>query len=90
MPDSSMEQVVIALLHRIEALEREVAALKGFQLMPSYTFDARPATLPDRALAIINNARKPGEGAGAGTGVLAMYRAGVDWLRVGDYTVVAA
>lgn len=37
----------------------------------------------------ISNGRKPTEGAGLGTGVLAVYSAAVDdWLRVGDYAVV--
>lgn len=37
----------------------------------------------------ISNGRKPNEGAGNGSGVLAIYDAGQDaWLRVGDYAVV--
>ena len=37
----------------------------------------------------IRNGRKPTEGAGAGTGVLAVYSAPLDaWLRVGDYASV--
>lgn len=35
----------------------------------------------------MNDARKPTEGAGAGTGVLCVYDSTSDsWLRVGDYT----
>jgi hypothetical protein len=37
----------------------------------------------------VKDGRKPGEGVGAGTGVVAVYDAGLDdWLRVGDYAVV--
>ena len=37
----------------------------------------------------ITNGRKTGEGAGAGTGVFAVFDANLNqWLRVGDYTAV--
>lgn len=37
----------------------------------------------------ISNGRKSGEGGGAGTGVLAVFRASTnEWLRLTDYTVV--
>lgn len=40
-------------------------------------------------LAWISNGRKAGEGAGLGTGVLAVYQSSTDqWLRLTDYTVV--
>jgi len=40
-------------------------------------------------IAWISNGRKTGEGAGAGTGVLATFDANLNqWLRVGDYTAV--
>lgn len=38
----------------------------------------------------IKDGRKPSEGAGLGTGVVAIYDAAIDdWLRIGDYAVVA-
>ena len=37
----------------------------------------------------ISNGRKSGEGAGVGTGVLAVYQSSTDqWLRLTDYTAV--
>lgn len=62
--------------------------------IPAFTF----ANLPTSGLANgtsyvtvvwCSNARKTGEGASAGTGVLAIYNpAGGNWLRVGDYTAL--
>ncbi|MEO8608917.1 MAG: hypothetical protein ABI690_13580 [Chloroflexota bacterium] len=62
--------------------------------IPAYTF----ASLPTAGLATgtsyvtivwCSNARKSGEGAGVGTGVLAIYNsAGGNWLRAGDYTAL--
>lgn len=40
-------------------------------------------------LAWVNNGRKPSEGPGLGTGVLAIYNAALDrWDRANDYTAV--
>lgn len=37
----------------------------------------------------VNNGRKPGEGAGAGTGVLAVYQSSTDsWIEVNGYAAV--
>lgn len=41
------------------------------------------------SLLFITNGRKPGEGGGAGTGVLAYYQSSLDqWLRTSDDTAV--
>lgn len=46
-----------------------------------------PDSNNNRKFVFLTNARKPSEGAGAGTGVLAVSD-GTNWLRVGDYAVV--
>lgn len=65
--------------------------------VPAYTLAAAPLAVDGGlgdgtsyvTLAWISNGRKSGEGAGLGTGVLAVYQASTDqWLRLTDYSVV--
>lgn len=62
--------------------------------IPAYTFVALPTTgLADGStyitLAWVSNGRKSGEGAGNGTGVLAIWQQSTaTWKRVGDYVDV--
>jgi hypothetical protein len=62
--------------------------------IPAYTFVALPTTgLADGStyitLAWVSNGRKSGEGAGLGTGVLAIWQQSTaTWKRVGDYVDV--
>lgn len=57
-----------------------------------YTFDSAPRAgngMNAHAVAFISDGRKPGESAGNGTGVIAMYDVDSDqWLRTSDYTQV--
>ena len=69
-----------------------IAMSGGFLQPPSYVFTAlpTPGTAPANAVIWCSNALKPGEAAGAGTGVLACRDgAGTGWVRVGDYTPLA-
>jgi hypothetical protein len=78
-----------------QSVKTEVAL--SSDAIPAYLFADLPTIgLADGSagsyisLAWVTNGRKSGEGVGAGTGVLAIYNAvGNNWLRVGDYTVVA-
>lgn len=62
--------------------------------IPAYAFVTLPTTgLADGStyvtLAWVSNGRKTGEGAGLGTGVLAIWQQSTaTWKRVGDYTDV--
>lgn len=65
--------------------------------IPAYTLATAPLAVDGGlgdgvsyiTLAWISNGRKSGEGAGLGTGVLAVYQASSNtWLRLTDYTAV--
>lgn len=56
---------------------------------PQVTLAEAPTGLTDFECRIITNGRKPGEGAGTGTGVMAMYNPATNtWLRTDDYSAV--
>jgi hypothetical protein len=58
--------------------------LGGVPIAPpvSYTFAALPATAGTGTMAYCTNGRKPGEGAGAGTGVPVWYNVSGVWFSV--------
>lgn len=98
-----VEFVYNELKNELNALETEVGKAKRVERaeiadsIPAYTL----ADAPDNSdgglgtgtsyvtLAWISNGRKSGEGAAAGTGVLAVFQASSNqWLRLTDYSVV--
>lgn len=101
---SDMIEFVWSELNRqIEDLRRTSEAAKRIERaeiadnIPAYTLATAPLAadggLGDGVsyvtLAWISNGRKSGEGAGLGTGVLAVYQASSNtWLRINDYTAV--
>ena len=60
----------------------------GYLALPSYTVASLP-TAPNGALAYASNGRKPGEAAGAGTGVM-VWVSGYRWLSSLSGTLVLA
>ncbi len=65
----------------------------GFLQPSSFTFASLPnaSATPANAIIWVSNALKPGEASGSGSGVLACRNAaGTAWLRIGDYTALAA
>lgn len=84
----SLEEIIRPLTERIRALEaRERSNWTGG--VQSLLFANLPAAGQTGRLLFVTDGRKTGEGAGAGTGVLA-YDDGVAWRRVDDGTSVAA
>ena len=78
---------IAQLTKRLRTLEANTRAEQAGAVQ-ALLFAALPAAgQPGRLLHVLNG-RKPTEGAGAGTGVLAVDD-GVAWRRVGDYTTVA-
>lgn len=61
----------------------------GTPTLPSYTVAGLPAATTPGSLAYASNGRKPGESAGAGTGVQA-FSDGTRWVSVGSGTQVVA
>ncbi len=79
--------VLGSLIKRIRALETaERSEVTGGVV--SLVFASLPAAGQTGRLLFVTNGRKLGEGAGAGTGVLA-YDDGVAWRRTADDTTVA-
>jgi hypothetical protein len=65
----------------------------GFLQPSSFTVASLPnaSATPANAIIWVSNALKPGEASGSGSGVLACRNAaGTAWLRIGDYTALAA
>jgi hypothetical protein len=65
----------------------------GFLQPSSFTVAGLPnaSSTPANAIIWVSNALKPGEASGSGSGVLACRNAaGTAWLRIGDYTALAA
>jgi hypothetical protein len=60
------------------------------QLKVKAYYGTSPIPIAAGAQAYASDGRKPGEGAGAGTGVLAYYDAAGAWVSVCDGTVVQA
>lgn len=100
--DSMVVQVYKQLRSEIRGLQSQISTLTGKTERAEYT-DGIPAylfaDLPTEGLADgtsyitlawVTNGRKSGEGAGNGTGVLAIYQSSTaNWRRVGeDYAVV--
>lgn len=102
--NSSMSELVWQNLQgQIAALQRQVDQNKKVERaeiadsIPAYTLATAPLSASGGlgngstyvTVAWISNGRKSGEGAGLGTGVLAVYQSSTNqWLRLTDYSVV--
>lgn len=79
-------------IERVEILSENAMTTWTFReyTLAEAPLDSDPdTTMNGFAMAIISDGRKPGEGAGSGTGVVAMYDPTQDdWLRSSDYTSV--
>lgn len=88
MSDYDLASIVRTITSRLRALEsRDRAEVAGG--VRALAFASLPAAGQPGRLLFVTNGRKTGEGAGAGTGVLA-YDDGAAWRRVDDGTTVAA
>lgn len=85
-----------ALTQQVENVQRVERALIADSI-PAYTLASAPGNAAGglgnlstyATLAWISNGRKSGEGAGTGTGVLAVFQSSSNqWLRLADYTAV--
>lgn len=103
MNSEMVELVYSELQGQVNQLQTQIDRTKRVERseisdsVPAYTLAAAPTNadggLGDGTsyvtLAWISNGRKSGEGAGAGTGVLAVFASGSNqWLRLTDYTAV--
>lgn len=103
MPSDMVELIYTELHNQINTLESQVEKGKRIERaeiadsLPAYTLATAPLAadggLGDGAsyitLAWISNGRRPTQGAGLGTGVLAFYEASSDtWRNVHDYAAV--
>ncbi len=93
----SLKDEIERLETRIESVSIRYERAEISDSIPAYTLATAPLAaqggLGDGTSYIttawISNGRKAGEGAGAGTGVIAIYQASTDqWLRLTDYSVV--
>ena len=80
--------IVESLTRRIRSLEAQEVAISADSL-PKTLYAGLPVAGKPGRVRFVTNGRKSGEGAGAGTGVLAVDD-GVAWRRVSDDTTVAA
>jgi hypothetical protein len=84
---SNTERAITALLRENTQRDRRTKNLEGFTVVRYYATLAAAPAVTNLTLAIIANVRKPGEGAGAGTGALCQYNTGTaTWQIVGTYT----
>lgn len=83
----SLEMALETLADRIRNLESNERSEVAGAVEP-VAFGSLPAAGQTGRLLFVTNGRKTGEGAGAGTGVLA-YDDGVAWRRTSDDTTVA-
>jgi hypothetical protein len=92
----AMTQMMFDTLRiQMDALTEDVVKLQkrdaigtayGF---PQVTLAEAPLDMDDFEYRTITDGRKPGEGAGTGTGVMAMYNPATNqWLRTDDYSAV--
>lgn len=105
MASAMAELIYSELKGEINSLQTQVDRNKRVERaemadsIPAYTLAAAPLAadggLGDGSnggyitLAWISNGRRPGEGAGLGTGVLAFYQASSNtWIRIDTYTAV--
>lgn len=90
----SLRQEIKGLTDTVNQLRSNTERAEFTDGIPAYLFVDLPTDgLADGTayitLAWVTNARKSGEGAGLGTGVLAIYQdSSGTWKRVGDYTDV--
>lgn len=94
---SQLQTQINSLSGRIDDLEQRSERSETAGGIQSFTYADAPRNITNAMsdgqhyidAAWISDGRKPTEGAGLGTGVLATFDAGVDdWLRIGDYSVV--
>lgn len=91
---SALADVVRAFHETVEQLTARIRVLEVSERVevaasvPAVAFADLPAAGQPGRERLVTNGRKTGEGAGAGTGVLA-YDDGTNWLRTADDTVVA-
>lgn len=98
-----VEMIYSELQSQVNILAQQVQQARGIERaeiadsIPAYTLAAAPLAATGGlgtgsayiTLAWISNGRKSGEGAGAGTGVLAVYQPSSNtWLRLTDYSAV--
>jgi hypothetical protein len=94
-----MEQIVKRIMGRLDTLERDTRRLTSFTQNANIALGVQTftvATLPTitstggTQIAFASNGRNPGEGAGAGTGVLVWNNGTSGWRTVYDGTAVVA
>lgn len=104
MSNSDMVELVYSELKKqLDTLQTQIDRTKRVERaeiadsVPAYTLATAPTNSSGGlgtgttyvTLAWISNGRKAGEGAGAGTGVLAVFQSSTNqWLRLTDYSVV--
>lgn len=94
-----MEQILKRIINRVDILERESRRISSFSQNANIALGVQTftvATLPTitstggTQIAFASNGRNPGEGAGAGTGVLVWNNGTSGWRTVYDGTAVVA
>lgn len=60
---------LVSIIRALAALNSTIAKISATNTPPNYTFATLPATASTGSMAFVTNGRKPGEGAGAGTGM---------------------
>ncbi|MDD5000882.1 MAG: hypothetical protein PHO55_07855 [Thiomonas arsenitoxydans] len=84
---TNAERAITELLRESQRMGERVKNMEGFTVVRYYETLAAAPAVTNLTLAIIANVRKPGEGAGAGTGALCQYNTGTaTWQIVGTYT----
>lgn len=98
--DMVFEQVqseIDALKRATDNLRQQSERAEIADNIPAYTFAGLPTLAGGGlgngtayvTLAWVSNGRKPGEGAGAGTGILAVYNAPTNtWLNIDGYAAI--
>jgi hypothetical protein len=81
---TDMSGVITSLQDQTKVLAKIQQSLSGGAPvpLPNYTVAALPTTAATGALAYAVNGRKPGEGSGAGTGIVVWYNVTGAWFAV--------